>query len=52
VTAQTIAVFVAAALFLLYMQQGREREVLLRCPACGRRAGDKHEKDCRYEDRR
>ena len=50
-TAQTIAVFVALGLVMLWLDRGLERERLFRCHACGSRYGEKHAADCPWKDK-
>ena len=47
----TLYVSIAAMLFLVYLRSGYERQVSIRCVACGARAGERHHRDCHYKDR-
>lgn len=44
-------VVIAAMLFMVWLERGREREATQRCIACGSRYGEKHHRDCHYKDR-
>ena len=46
-----VYVALAALLFLYYVQAGLDRQKVIRCTACGARAGERHHRDCHYKER-
>lgn len=41
-----LALVVAAMFFMVYLEDGRTRQTLIRCVMCGSRHDEQHHRDC------